>query len=297
MYIYPFRFSKHVWDIPLQCHHQCTEQMCGTTLQYRNDDDDDHLIIEINVNDAFKDGRCPKFHSISYTFIHLASFSVSTPCGDAGALCNPDQLVIPDASFSVHLRFPLHRPTTFRIVKDTPGFTLRELLYLIQNLYRHIYMIEEQTATPQTYTVTRPCACADTDLTEALTSLATQSTDDTEQTCSICYMQLNETLVNNLTCNHTFHHECLMNWVTKGHGDKCPLCRQVLNECAVCHNDRIVTFDYTCVVLPEEYRRGSFRNRTNGVYQIYNYDYDQLILESMVYNRSRGELFLDMGIL
>jgi hypothetical protein len=44
--------------------------------------------------------------------------------------------------------------------------------------------------------------------------------------CSICLEKTNETV--SITCKHTFHKDCISEWITRGHRT-CPLCRGAIS--------------------------------------------------------------------
>lgn len=297
MYTYPLRFTKHAWSIPLTCVHECGETECRFQSQFHQGQNNE-LVMTISANPTYVNGTCSQYKCVERTYVHLASYSASAPCGDGGHLCAPDRIVIPDSTFRIHVQFPLRKPTIFQVnspVSTGKGYTLRQCLYIIKRMYMYIYEEEERTATAKTYNLQRECTCVNIDLKDDIETRSQEGTS--EDTCSICYTTLKDTPTNTFGCNHTFHTECIMSWVTQGSSYKCPLCRRQLYTCTTCNGTRIVHVNHTCVVLPREHRVDGRRNLTDGVFSIYNYDFKDLMLESMTYNRDQRLLHLDMSIL
>jgi hypothetical protein len=123
-----------------------------------------------------------------------------------------------------------------------------------------------------------------------------------EEKCSICLENL-ENLKNNLdnnvkvkdtnkktSCNHIFHRECIHEWINNKK-NTCPLCRKKLSNCPKkCSNGLIVT-QYTGKVIPKNMRGILNRNQSDGVFGLYGYDFEDLFIDEMVYNRTTKILY------
>jgi hypothetical protein len=289
---YPLRFSRNYWRIPLNCIHECSPA-CAMSISYErehktNSDNEDILNISATItrNDTYRDGRCSEYNQIIPTFIPIAEYNVSCPTGHIGALHHPDMVVIQDDFFTLSIRFPTTVNASMKVhVPSSNMVTLRQLLWLIKKSYEFVYEEEERTASPTLVRVEDVCTdCTESSLEEAI-SERTQTIQGVEGTqCAVCYMELLGE-VTTLQCKHLYHKECLLNWVRKGSGQTCPLCRTPLLHCKTCENTHIITQEQEFVVIPPHLREHPFRNTTDGVYGIYDFDLEQLAIESIYYNR------------
>jgi len=289
--IQPIRTTRNSWPISLYCYHQCSDQKCSSSIQQTTNENGDTIIL-FEQNAQYKDGKCERNNIVYPTFIQLATYDYARPYGDEGPLYEPDQIVIPDNDFDIIVDFPLEHVTSIH-VQSEGNCTLRKLLFLLRTTYEDIYRKEEDTATEETFILSKDCSCKEINLERLITEQSEEGDIDSE--CSICYSALTGAL-SKLRCSHVFHTECLMHWITKGDGDKCPLCRTTLYECKENCSDGSISYSYTTRVIPPELRDSPFRNRTNGIYCIYNYDYEQLIVEQIFYNRIQRKLYLEMSI-
>jgi hypothetical protein len=81
-----------------------------------------------------------------------------------------------------------------------------------------------------------------------------------------------------------------MKWIETGRGGTCPLCRTNLSNCSNCEGSLVITDEYEGAVLPYEYREMVSRNDTDGIYGIYGFDLQHLIIEDLIYNRVSKKL-------
>ena len=164
--------------------------------------------------------------------------------------------------------------------------------YQLQQIYKYIYLEEERTCTTQTYTLEKDCECRDNKTTDIIYDI-----DHKKQTdiCPICYDKYND---NNtpvkLICNHIFHKKCIIKWLDKT--CSCPLCRENCNKCEKCNNTRIINYTYNGKIIPKNIRgRNINRNQTDGTFGIVGYDFEDLILHDLYYNREENMLSIFVG--
>jgi len=150
--VYPVRTTRDRWKIPLFCYHNCNES-CNIIII-----NDTSFEYKISENPDYKNGMCSKNNLLEKTYVRIADFDINNPKGNKGPLYESESKVISDNSFKVFIYYPLS--SVFEVVLETPsnnGFTLKELLYSIKNLYEYIYREEERTATPQIYNLKKLC--------------------------------------------------------------------------------------------------------------------------------------------
>jgi hypothetical protein len=65
--------------------------------------------------------------------------------------------------------------------------------------------------------------------------------------------------------------------------------------CNKCEGRGLIYYQFTGVVIPLE-NRGTMLNRncTNGIFGIYGYDLDDLLLNDMYYDRVKKKLFINI---
>ena len=258
---YPIRYNRECYQIHIYCYHICSNlgYMCSTNHR-----------------------ACPLNNSIVPSFVNLSSFNFIYPDGHYGSLYNPDMVVIKDTDFKLYVNFPLNNPTVVPI-KSTYPITTRILLSILQNVYSTIYDEEQKTASTITKQVVDPCFCLNQRVQDFIPSedLETKAEENCEE-CCICYSPLNTKIT--LNCNHAFHRSCIEKWITTGQGNNCPLCRTTLRNCVTCSNTRLITSVWKGKVIPPIYRDTMERNDTDGHYNIYSYDFQQLAVEQCIYN-------------
>jgi hypothetical protein len=242
--------------------------------------------IKDNEHYDYTTGKCQEYEKLCQTTINISAFDISKPYGNGGKLYYPDLVVIPDESFTILLNYPFIDPVETTVTLTTK-ITLREILSLIKQIYYYIYEEEERTADATEFAINRPCTdCSDKDLKQILNEMVVDKGGGTESECSICYMPFEQQNVV-LKCKHIFHDNCLYNWIDKGKGHSCPLCRLPFNQCDACDNTKMIRSVEEHVVLPSHLRYPTgLRNTTNGMFGIYGYDLESLSITEMWYNRT-----------
>jgi hypothetical protein len=283
--IYPIRTTKNQWNIYFYCKHKCATKCEYIVMS----NDSTELVLEKNPD--FRDGFCSKNLNIEKSHVRISSFDKDNPeCCD-GLLINSDEEVISDSSFTVSLYYPFS--FIFDIfISSSEGFTLKELINAIKVLYKFIYDEEERTATPQTFSLKKVCSsCGIKKLSDYVEN---QTNNSNEEDCAICYETLKDSDVIKLKCDHIFHKDCIEKWIEKS--GTCPLCRYNIFLCTSCSGKGIVYYQYSGVVVPLE-QRGSIlnRNRSNGLFGIHSYDFEDLVLKSMHYDNKNKKLFVEIS--
>lgn len=256
MYL-PFRISRNYWRIPLYCNHVCND-LCNEL--------DEKCSIE-------------KFYQapIGVENINIMVNDVTAE----GVLVASNQVVIPDTSFSVVFDSPFSSKIEVAVNLSTPP-TLSFLLILIKDLFRQMYKIELETAQPTEHIYYAPCTSCDS---EAQNKIDTLTITDKSGDCSICYDDLSSSTSVELSCAHVFHKHCLSQWIQKGAGKvwNCPLCRTVIFHCSECNDEKMIERTEHAVVLPRDI--SIIRTRSNGVYGIHTYHFQDLYIDALWFNR------------
>ena len=294
--VYPIRTTRTRWKIPLLCKHTCNEN-CNILIIGNNSNQ--YILLE---NPDYIEGKCSLYHKLTLTNIKISTFDINNPQGDMGELYNSNTKVILDNSFIVSVYFPLSN--VFEVIISTPnendGFTLKELLYSIRNLYELIYEGEEETATPQIYNLKKFCvSCGNKDLSKYIVDIDINNKQELDE-CCICFSSEYENIIseNNyapikLKCNHVYHDNCIKKWIkTSG---TCPICRNNIFECNNCDGSGIIYDSFTGIVIPLE-ERGNIlnRNHSNGIFGIHSYDLDDLIINELSYDRIKKRLYMSV---
>ena len=297
--VYPIRTSRKKWKIPLFCYHKCNEEYCNVILANNNNQ------ITILPNPDFIDGKCPLSNKLIPTYIKLSSFDINNPSGCTGELYDYNMKVILDNEFTILIHFPLSY--SFEAIIITPtntGFTLKELIFSIKNVYEFIYEEEERTASSQIYNLKKFCiSCGNKNLSEYIEYMDTFMLNNDD--CCICFSgyDLNEykgrttpfSLAVKLKCGHIFHENCIKKWIDKS--GTCPICRYNIYECKVCDGKGIVYYNFTGIVIPIQNRFDILnRNETNGIFGIYGYDLEDLVIENMSYDKNKKRLHLKINV-
>ena len=307
--VYPIRMTRKEWHIGLFAIHECTHGCNYVLVKDRKNKRYKCKASEVCQNNETIDTTrcCTRKDNIENTIISVNNFDITNPCGIFGKLHMADNIVIPHNEFTMILNYPLC--TMLKITVNGPigdGFTLKEVLYAIKLSYEDIYAAEEQTATQYTYILVEECNnCTSIDIKEKLEQ--EQNTNninnreelklqETEQNCSICQDNMNITnndLIKVNKCNHMFHKECLYNWIDTN-GKTCPLCRCLLYDCNNCKGTGYVTTYHEGIVPPIEFRGNTRRQRTDGIYGIYDYYLEDLYINSLKYNNELRELHVSI---
>ena len=291
--VYPIRTTRKSWSIPLACYHICREDTCSKIFVSPIINNGQEIIFSIADNPYYINNKCPKYNKLEKTHIEIASFNPIEPMGETGNLYDSDMIVIPDKTFNLSITYPLTFPVDVNIRSSfSTGFTLKELLDSIKNLYRFIYQEEERTSTPITYHLKKTCEKC---INKNISSTIDDTLDDVKGDCCICYNEYtDQTKASKLKCNHIYHKECISKWALTS--NTCPLCRQPIFMCSDCKGKRFIYYDFLGTVIPVEHR-GFFNNRnlTNGIFGIYGHDIEDLILEHMKYDRINKRLHIFIG--
>lgn len=293
--VYPLRTSRKDWAIPLYCVHECNI-LCQKIYSQDRKDNSRYYLVD---NPKYKNGKCPQQGKTEKTLISLTDFDMNNPKGFSGPLYNPNMIVIPDKSCSVFVDYPLSRKIEVKLKASENGFTLKYLLFSLCSLYKFIYLEEERTAVPEIYTIKKRCQnCIDKNVNEYIKYVK----DFSDFECSICFEREiedtnNKLSLSELQCTHTFHTHCILNWVETSYNDinpiKCPLCRQSLIKCDDCDSQGVIYHEYKGVVIPLCLRGNiTNRNTTNGMFGIYGYDIEDLVIQNLYYDRINKNLYL-----
>lgn len=57
-----------------------------------------------------------------------------------------------------------------------------------------------------------------------------------DENCSICFDNLQDTQISKLTCDHTFHKECINAWFSYNVIQSCPYCRRINETYSIWNN-------------------------------------------------------------
>jgi hypothetical protein len=285
--VYPIRMTRKNWIIPIVSSHEC-DSKCMITIKKQRENSED--IFYITANELFDGEKCNLKGKLQKTTVNLHSFDDN--CRSfIGPLYNSDNIVIPDKDIKMIINFPLLRMTNITIKSPGDnGFTLKQLLLIIKNVYEYIYSEEERTASVRNFTYKKICNLClfNKKINELLIPTVL------EEECCICY-DIEEEKGLKLPCEHSFHEKCINKWIENSL--TCPLCRKNINNCENCHGEGFITCNFTGKVIPRE-ERGVFMNRniTDGIFGIYNYDFEDLYINNLFYDNVKKVLSLDINI-
>jgi len=285
--IYPIRPTRNKWKINLHRIHICTSNCKIKIINELG-----NLVLINNPN--FKDGKCENYSKVKKTLINISEFNEENGLiDDNSILLNSDYKVIPDRSFKLSIYYPLSYKFEIIISTNTDnGYTLKELIKYIKILYKFIYEEEERTATPQLFKLKKYCiSCGNKDFEKYIMQIDTK---DIEGECCICFSEYsNEKTIGKLNCEHMFHNNCIKNWFSNT--GTCPMCRNNAFECKKCDGSGIIHYEFNGTVIPIEQRGMNLsRNMTNGIFGIYDYDFEDLLIESLSYDRVKKELQMNI---
>ena len=113
--------------------------------------------------------------------------------------------------------------------------------------------------------------------------------------CSICFENIRFPQQAILKCQHGFHFSCLKEWFKES--QTCPICRQNISNCLKCNGtQQIKQYEYG-VVIPKQYREDpNIRNHTNGLFEIYNYDLERLLLNSIYIDNKESNINIYVSV-
>jgi len=285
--IYPIRTTKNKWKIKLHKIH-----FCNSNCKIKIIKEHDSLVL-IN-NPDYKDEKCQNYGKIKKTLINISQFNEDNCLvDDNGVLFNYDSKVIPDRSFKLNIIYPLSYKFEIMITTDTKsGYTLKELIKYIKILYKFVYEEEERTSTPQLFKLKKYCiSCGNKDFEKYIKQIDSRNV---EGSCCICFNDYStENMIGKLYCGHMYHNECIKNWFSNT--GTCPVCRNNAFECKECDGTGVIHYEFNGTVIPIEHRGINLnRNMTNGVFGIYDYDFEDLLIESLFYDRTKKELQMNI---
>lgn len=272
--IYPIRFNKSEWKIPLYCNHICGDHCKYLITEYNS------ALILIN-NPDFQNGNCNLLNKLEKAYIKISDYhdSITTQ----GKIYDSDMKVINDNSIQIYINFPISKKVKF-IIPSVNGFTINDILISIKYIYKYIYDIEEATASKKTFSLQSNCyECPLLDLKE----IPNINNED----CCICYEQ-NDNIVK-LNCNHIYDKKCIEKW--KDISNSCPICRNKIYNCIECNGTGIKTYNIESAAIPIQLRDESrIRNTTDGIYGIHTFYFEDLIIEELIYNRINNILHIKL---
>ena len=256
--VYPIRKSRRSWRIPIYSTHTC-----------------DLCIAE---------QPCPMDDTISTSSVTIDNWDTGTMQTNTGLLYDPNQVVIDDDSFFVDVSTPLNIAASITIFHPEP-VTTSALLSLIRDVYRRVYDIEARTSTVRSYLLELDCTVCNNE------SPALLPVEDSDDLCPICYSEYSSnTPGGKLGCGHDFHVECIVRWL--GTNQTCPMCRSATLSCSSCDNVGTHEIHADLAEFPRVYNGMVGRNTTDGMFGIFRYFRDQLVLHDMYYNRETKRLKL-----
>ena len=291
--VYPIRKTKRSWKIPIYGYHECDESCSHIFIV----DPDNINRIELSENSEYKDGKCSKNNVLQKTVINIWKYDQNDPRGNnKGKIYDSEQIVIGDAYFNMAVLYPLTTKIDVTIKSSNKkGFTMKELIQAIHNVYKFVYKEEERTASLSLFKIQETCElCINMDVKSYL-----KKVDDPEECkdCVICYDKYNKNM-SELKCKHVFHTECIYKWLDSDNKNKktCPLCRDNIGNCEICKNSGYICSEYIGKVLPRERRLGIInRHSTDGVFGIHSHDLEDLVIEDLEYNRIEKRLTMKVA--
>jgi hypothetical protein len=238
--------------------------------------------------------------------IQISTYNKDNPYTIDGELLFFDNIVIPDTQIYVNIKFPLKDPKNILIKTDNPlGFSLNTLITKIKNVYKWIYQEEENTSSIKTFTIIDQCNCTlnypdniynsliDYKESDDSNNLSGDIKDIKDTKCSICLEQLcnhDEKKIKKIDCNHYFHESCIHEWINNNK-NTCPLCRKNIFTCNNNCANGLIYKEYIGKVIPKNMRGILNRNKTDGIFKIYGYDFEDLFIDDMIYNSITKTLY------
>jgi hypothetical protein len=223
--------------------------------------------------------------------ISLFKYNIKNPTTTTGSLQFCSQNILHKHISHVKIHFPLKNPVKATILYKS-NITLKKIIHIIQTIYKHIYDIEEITSTPIEYTYYEQC----NDCVDISKYIQVENKLSTEK-CSICLSNLSDNETCLLKCCHYFHKHCLLQWCIYGNGKTCPICRKYISNCDKCKGKQIINIISEGKIIPKKYRDDeNIRNNTNGIFKIYKYDLEKLLLNFMYVNNETSELNIYVSV-
>src|SRR5437016_4467638 len=98
-------------------------------------------------NPTYKDGKCSENGKIQDRIPRIVECDKNEIWDPQGSFLKPEEIVITDKSINIEVDYPLDNPVTFSIEsKNEQGFSRKELVESIAQLYKEIYQDEEKTS-------------------------------------------------------------------------------------------------------------------------------------------------------
>ena len=292
--IYPLRTTSAIWKIKLYSKHICND-MCK--LAYLHEYNEyNSILFTVIENPNYKEGKCQYSMKLNPSSIQLSEFKKQDPYTIDGELLFFNNIVIPDTKINLNISFPLEKSKNILITSDSElGFSLASLINKIKKVYKWIYNEEENTSSVKKFNIINQCDCTINSTDNIKNSLINitdhnNSYDNCENHCSICLETIGlSNIVKKTSCCHLYHKDCIYEWINNNK-NTCPLCRKKLFTCNDCNNGLIYT-EYIGKIIPKDLRGISNRNKTDGVFKIYGYDFEDLFIDEMIYNRRTKTLY------
>lgn len=283
--IYPFRTSSSMWKIKLYSKHICND-MCKFAYLQENLSDRTSIMFIIE-NPEYKEGKCQYSTKLNTSSIQIKDFEKNEANTIDGELLFYNSIVIPDTQIYIHISFPLKEAKNIRITSDDSlGFSLTSLINKIKNVYKWIYEEEENTCTVKTFNIIDQCNCSYKYLENSDNILP----ESIQEKCSICLENLESLDIKKTMCNHFFHKQCIYEWINNNK-NTCPLCRENILQCSNNCTNGFIFKTYTGKIIPKNMRGILSRNSTDGTFCIYGYDFEDLFIDEMLYNKTTKILY------
>jgi hypothetical protein len=292
--VYPIRTTKKEWDIHIHCKHECNNRCSYVYTRDNSNPNINRFILMNNADYDQETKKCSMYNKLQRTFVRLSTFDQNNPHGGSGPLYNPNIIVIPDKKFSIIIDYPLSCSVEVIITEENP-FTMRMLIHTVKLLYQYIYDEEEKTSTSRLYRLKKSCtSCENKNILDYIQPASLEKTWDLSE-CPICITNFTDTKnIGVLECGHAYHVDCISKWFENA--STCPLCRDKVINCNICNGSKYIHHEFVGSVIPLEYR-GSIlnRNTTDGIFGIFGYDMEDLVIEHMHYNNVKKQLKISIG--
>ncbi len=250
------------------------------------------IVFTLIENPDYKEGKCQYNMKLNPSSIQLSEFEKQDPYTIDGELLFFNNIVIPDTTININLSFPLEESKNILITSDNDlGFSLSDVINKIKKVYKWIYKKEENTCSIKKFNIINQCNCTFNSIDNITNSLVdyNENNENNEKQCSICLDKIGSITSKKTCCNHLYHKDCIYEWINNNK-NTCPLCRNKLFVCNECNNGLIYS-EYIGKIIPKNLRGISNRNKTDGIFKIYGYDFEDLFVDEMLYNSVTKTLY------